>query len=69
MTDWRLAADGGLQIFRLLKQCESAGDDLALNPLALARNRLEVSSSTGSEWPIGLTQLSVFDRVDNRKLC
>jgi len=33
-----LSADDGLQIFLRLNQCESAGDSLALNRLALARN-------------------------------
>jgi len=33
-----LSAGDGLQIFRQLNQCESAGDGLALNRLALARN-------------------------------
>jgi len=33
-----LSAGDGLQIFRRLNQCESAGDGLAPNWLALARN-------------------------------
>jgi len=33
-----LSAGDGLQIFRRLNECESAGDGLALNRLALARN-------------------------------
>jgi len=33
-----LSAGDGLQIFRRLNQCASAGDGLALNRLAIARN-------------------------------
>jgi len=33
-----LSAGDGLQIFQRLNQCQSAGDGLALNRLALARN-------------------------------